>query len=126
MIWLQAMVTIATIIAISSGFPQLLKLIRLKSSAELSLSTWAMWCLTQMTAVVYAISIGDPVLIMTSSLWNVFYVLMIILIVRYRPPEQRQFALVKLFARETLDSVRRASRPTDMDRGVTKTTNKVY
>lgn len=46
MIILQLIVTIATLVAIGSGIPQLLKLMRLKNSEEFNVGTWLMWCAT--------------------------------------------------------------------------------
>ena len=88
MIWLQVMVTAATLIAISAGFPQLLKLIRLKSSAEFNLGTWVMWALTQVILVSYAASIYDKLLIAVNGCWLIFYGVMVVLIIRYRPKHQ--------------------------------------
>ena len=92
MIWLQIMVTAATLVAISSGFPQLLKLIRLKSSVEFNLGTWVMWVVAQVIFVSYAASIGDKLLIVVNSCWMIFYGLMVVMIIRYRP--KHQLALV--------------------------------
>ena len=92
MIWLQIMVTAATLVAISAGFPQLLKLIRLKSSVEFNLGTWVMWVVAQVIFVSYAASIGDKLLIVVNSCWMIFYGLMVALIIRYRP--KHQLALV--------------------------------
>ena len=88
MIWLQIMVTAATLVAISAGFPQLLKLIRLKSSVEFNLGTWVMWVLAQVIFVSYAASIGDKLLIVVNSCWMIFYGLMVVMIIRYRPKRQ--------------------------------------
>lgn len=102
MIWLQIMVTTATIVAISAGLPQILRLIRLKSSVEFNLGTWVMWVAAQIIFISYAASIGDTLLIVVNSCWAVFYSLMVMLIIYYRPRP----VPVQITAEETASSIR--------------------
>lgn len=126
MIILQLAFSLATVIALSAGIPQLIKLVRLKSSAEFSLSTWMMWCLTQLTSVAYTITVGDPVLILANSLWCAFYLCMITLIMRYRPVEQRRFAFARLYLKETALKLQPTRLSTDINEGINDDINKVY
>ena len=64
--------------------PQLVKLIKLKHSDELSLVSWVVWFLYEVISLMYAFSINSLPYIIINALWVVFYIAMIILIVRYK------------------------------------------
>ena len=76
---------IAVFISIAASGPQILKLYRLKASDEFQLSTWVAWLVAQCVSLAYMISISNVLLIVANVLWVSFYLLMVILIVTYRP-----------------------------------------
>lgn len=71
-------------VAISATIPQLIRLIKVKSSREFSLRSYVLWTMTQMVTLMYVSSIGDILLTVASSLWVLYYTVMIVLILRYR------------------------------------------
>jgi uncharacterized protein with PQ loop repeat len=84
---------IAATVAIYACLPQLRKLTQTKQSDEFSLSSWVIWLVTQGVAVIYAITISDPLYAVVSSVWLGFYGLMVALIVKYR--RQAKLAVVR-------------------------------
>ena len=83
MLPLQILYIVSGFVALSAGGFQLLKLLRKKNSDEFNLGTWLMWVGTQSVSTTYAVSLGDTLLVVMSSAWVSFYLLMSILIVRY-------------------------------------------
>ncbi len=75
---------IGTAAALVAGIPQLRKLLATKQADEFSISTWTIWMISQVTALVYALSTGDLLYAAVSILWLTFYVFMITLILKYR------------------------------------------
>lgn len=84
---------IAATVAIYACLPQLRKLTQTKQSDEFSLSSWVIWLVTQGVAVIYAITISDPLYAVVSSVWLGFYGLMVALIIKYR--RQAKLAVVR-------------------------------
>lgn len=82
---------LAATIQIIAGFPQILRVIERKSSRELSATTWSLWCLAQVASLLYTIHVANPVLIMMSVLWVMYYAVMVGVILYYR---QEQFQSV--------------------------------
>ena len=85
MLILQLLVTLATIVAIIAGIPQMLKLVQVKNSEEFNKATWALWVGTQSISLSYAVALGDTLLICVNATWVVFYTIMVGLIVYYDP-----------------------------------------
>lgn len=85
------MTYIAILYMLAAGFsviasiPQVVTLYRVKCSDEFQLSTWIVWLFTQVVSLAYMISLGNGLLIATNTLWVAFYLLMVVLIVAYRP-----------------------------------------
>lgn len=84
---IQLLYICSTGIAIMATIPQLKKLIIIKSSREFSLGSYAMWSCTQATALLYMISIGNVLLIATTSIWTLYQLTMVGLIIHYRRPQ---------------------------------------
>jgi uncharacterized membrane protein HdeD (DUF308 family) len=82
---LQILVTLSTIVAITAGIPQMLKLIRVRNSDEFNKSTWLLWVATQSVSTVYACALGDILLIAVNTTWVIFYSIMVFLILYYDP-----------------------------------------
>lgn len=80
---------LGSIVAISAGVPQLRKLIATKQSDELSLTTWVTWTIVQSISLLYALEVGDALYAAMCAAWISFYVVMVMLILKYR----RQTAL---------------------------------
>ena len=81
---LQIIYTISTCIALLASFPQIRQLMVSKRSDELSITPWVLWLCTQFVSLAYVMSIRDTLLITFASIWLVFYVIMISLILYYR------------------------------------------
>lgn len=78
-------------VSIGGMAPQIKQLIQTKKSDELSNATWVTWTVTQAIAMVYAVSIHAPLLIITNSVWVGFYVLMTGLIFHYRTRKPKSY-----------------------------------
>lgn len=85
MTYIAILYMIAAGFSIVASIPQVLTLYRVKCSDEFQLTTWIVWLFTQMISLAYMISLGNLLLIATNSLWVTFYLLMVILIITYRP-----------------------------------------
>ncbi len=81
---LQIIYSISTSIAILASLPQIRQLLVTKRSEELNITTWSLWLCTQFVTLSYMVSIRDHLLIAVSTIWLVFYVIMISLILYYR------------------------------------------
>lgn len=72
-------------IAITAAIPQLLRLLKLKSSREFTVSTWIVWLCYQLMSVIYSVQIKAVAFIVINTLWTLFYACMIALIIKYKP-----------------------------------------
>lgn len=79
--------TIASIVGIAAGVPQLRKLIATKQSDEFSLATWLTWGGVQCISLLYALEIKATLYAVICVVWIVFYAVIISLIVKYRPSQ---------------------------------------
>lgn len=80
----EILYTCSTTVAVIASVPQVRQLIISKRSDELSVPTWSLWLATQVVSLTYMISIRERLLIIVSSIWLVFYVIMMALIMYYR------------------------------------------
>lgn len=78
--------SIACFVQLIAGIPQLLEIIRERSSRELSLLTWGGWLAAQFICLLYITSLGNKVLITVSCAWMVYYFAMVSVIIYYRHP----------------------------------------
>ncbi len=81
---IEILYTIAGTVAVLACSPQVLELIRAGRSEELSVATWSLWCGTQVVSLAYMITLRQPLLILFATLWSLFYMIMIGLILYYR------------------------------------------
>lgn len=95
MLPLQILYTVSGFIALSAGALQLSKLLKKKDSDEFNLGTWLMWTATQTVSTTYALSLGDPLLVVMSGAWVTFYLMMSILIVKYSSSRATLFKSVR-------------------------------
>lgn len=85
MTYIAILYMIAAGFSIVASIPQILTLYRVKCSDEFQLSTWTVWLFTQTISLAYMISLGNVLLMVTNTLWVTFYLVMVVLIVAYRP-----------------------------------------
>jgi uncharacterized protein with PQ loop repeat len=85
-----------TLVSVLTALPQLKRLWVMKNSDEFSLVSWIAWLIAQLSALVYAISIGSVPYLIVNFLWIAFYALMIALIVKYRSGAKREAVYVKV------------------------------
>jgi hypothetical protein len=78
---------IASIVGIAAGIPQLRKLIATKQSDEFSLATWLTWGGVQCVSLLYALEVGAVLYAAICVVWIVFYAVMVVLIIKYRPSQ---------------------------------------
>lgn len=68
-----------------SYFPQVVKLIRTRKSADLSIGSWALWVTSSLAYTIYAVVIsGDFMLIFETSLELFFCLIILILAEKYK------------------------------------------
>ncbi len=70
--------------AIILAWPQIRKLYLAKQSSELSLTTWVTWLMSSLVTMAYASTTGQFIWLCANIGWATFYVVMVILIIRYR------------------------------------------
>lgn len=75
---------ITSLASLGASVPQVVQLFKEKRSDELSLSTWSMWFLCQITFLIYVTSRGETLMLITNMIWLVFYAAMLWMIVYYR------------------------------------------
>jgi len=78
------LLVICGMISVIATIPQLLKLIKLKHSTEFNLFSWIVWLIYQTVSVAYSWRIKAYLYVVINSLWVGFYLVMVILIIRYR------------------------------------------
>lgn len=71
-------------ISVIATIPQIVKLIKTKQSEELSLISWTIWLMYQTVSFLYSIQIKSIAYTIINGVWICFYVLMVVLIIRYR------------------------------------------
>ena len=71
-------------LAVFAAIPQLIQMIKVKSSDEFSIFSWSIWLLYQLVALAYTMSINELVYVAINGLWVIFYSAMVWLILRYR------------------------------------------
>jgi uncharacterized protein with PQ loop repeat len=81
---IQVLYVIASVVSVGAGVPQLRKLLVTRRSDEFSVPTWSMWTTTQAISLLYSFTLGDLYFTTVCSIWLVFNVLMLTLIVKYR------------------------------------------
>jgi uncharacterized protein with PQ loop repeat len=81
---IQIIYLISSAIGIIAMVPQLKRLITMKQSDGLSLTTWGTWACCQMVSFAYAASIGAHAYMLVGAIWITFYWTMVVLIIRYR------------------------------------------
>ncbi|NTW62455.1 hypothetical protein HGB25_03575 [Candidatus Saccharibacteria bacterium] len=79
-------------VTLFASMPQIVKLFRLKQSDELSIFTWAIWLISQSVSLLYVLSINNIPLIAVNVAWVIFYVVMMILILKYKTSPQEATA----------------------------------
>jgi uncharacterized protein with PQ loop repeat len=75
---------ITTFTSVFTALPQLKQLWRMKNSDEFSLFSWVAWCLSQIAALFYSITIHSIPYLLVNIAWISFYLLMISLIIKFR------------------------------------------
>ncbi len=82
--FLATLLVIGGFAAVVATIPQALKVIKLKRSDELNLTSWVIWMLYQLISVAYSYSIKAYLYVALNILWGVFYAVMVFLIIKYR------------------------------------------
>lgn len=67
-----------------SYFPQILKLLKTKSSNDLSINSWVLWVISSTAYTLYAIIVRDACMIFQTSLELFFCLTILLLAVIYR------------------------------------------
>lgn len=96
---------VASTSQIVAGVPQITKVIRAKSSKELSLTSWGSWSITQFVCLAYTISTGEFVLMSMSALWTLYYMIMMTFIAYYRWPQYFKSPFARLRVRPQVAQV---------------------
>lgn len=74
----------ASTASIIATLPQIKQLVVAKCSDELSLISWSIWGISQCITMIYSVYISAVPLIIANSAWILFYLIMVILIIKYR------------------------------------------
>ncbi|HET6924353.1 MAG TPA: hypothetical protein VFH39_00800 [Candidatus Saccharimonadales bacterium] len=70
--------------SVVAALPQVVQLMKVKTSRELSLVSWTVWLIYQAVSVAYSVHIKAVAYVVINALWVCFYTAMIVLIIRYR------------------------------------------
>jgi len=82
--FIELLYLVTSLASLGASVPQVIQLFKEKRSEELSLSTWSMWFLCQITFLVYVSARGETLMLVTNMVWLVFYAAMLWMIVYYR------------------------------------------
>jgi len=80
---LPLLLLITGLASVLAALPQLIKLLRVKTSRELSLFSWSVWLVYQCVSVAYSMHIHAIAYAIINTLWVAFYAVMVSLIIRY-------------------------------------------
>ena len=76
---------IVSICTFTSYFPQIVKLLKTKKSDDLSISSWVLWVISSLSYTTYAVCVSkDAMLIFETSLELFFFILILLLTMRYK------------------------------------------
>lgn len=78
------MAVAAQIIAVLAYIPQIRHLRKTKDSTGISLTSWVIWVLSNVILLVYALTIQEPVFIITEAVVVIANVTIVVLTYRYR------------------------------------------
>ncbi len=81
---IEIIYTISGSIAVIASTPQVVKLVQMGHSNEMSIATWGLWSTTQVVSLIYTIVLQIPLLIFFNVMWVLFYLAMTSLILYYR------------------------------------------
>lgn len=82
--YIQLAYLASSFIAIIAMVPQLRQLVRVKHSKEMNVNTWATWAACQVVSLAYALSVRATAYAVVSAIWIALYLLMVVLILRYK------------------------------------------
>jgi uncharacterized protein with PQ loop repeat len=88
---LALLLLVTGFISVVAAVPQLIKLLKVKRSDELSLFSWVAWLLYQVVSLLYSVAVQKYVYTFVNSLWVAFYLVMVILIVKYGHSPAKRF-----------------------------------
>lgn len=97
--FLQAIGLAGGVLVLTAYFPQIAKLLRVRKSTGMSLTTWAIWLLGALLFFVYAVSTGDPVFITIDFLELTAILIVLLLAWRYRDQKRSTLRKEKVSSR---------------------------
>lgn len=78
--------------SVATALPQVRQILVMKNSDEFNLLSWLAWSIAQITALVYSITIHSLPYVVVNLGWITFYLVMTVLIVKYRHPKVSELA----------------------------------
>ena len=91
MVTIELAYLMASTVAIIAMAPQVKQLLITKQSDEFSLFSWMAWTFSQFIALLYGVSHGALPYIIVNSIWLLYYLVMVVMIIRYRKTDSAQF-----------------------------------
>lgn len=91
MLKIELLYLIASTVAIVAMAPQVRQLFVTRDSRELHLPSWCIWSMNQLVAILYGISLQATPYIVINSIWFVYYLIMVALIIKYRKAKNAPF-----------------------------------
>ena len=76
--------TILAAVAVLASYPTLKALYDSKDSSSLSLISWVIWALYDIVSLVYSVTIKAYIYTAVNACWMVFYLAIIVMIIKYR------------------------------------------
>ena len=81
---LASATTILAAAAVLASFPTLKALYESKDSSSLSLISWVIWAIYDVVSLLYSITIHAYIYSSVNAAWLVFYLAIIVMIIKYR------------------------------------------
>lgn len=96
--FLATLYAIAALSSIAACTPQIIQILKTKNVEGISLQTYDLWFILQLTAIPYVVQSGNVLWATASILWAVYYAVMIVLIQYYRYPHYIRSTVGRLVA----------------------------
>ncbi len=75
--------------ALIVSIPSIIRLLQTRCSDEFSITSWVGWLGYQLVALAYSIEIQAQAYIIINVVWISFYIVMLVLILKYRKPVKK-------------------------------------
>ena len=96
--FIESIYFMSGLLAVCAGMPQLLKIVKTRSSEGFYVATWVFWVFSQSISLTYSIFIGAVSYMILNIIWIGFYISMVLLILRYSESKRLSLRFLSTYA----------------------------